>query len=296
MKQTLVVLIQQHLVMHYTHINGDREETYYECEWKQAYELVHAGRIIHLMEERFGDDGATIASNILQLGHARVRDFLRAYGTSTKKVGKKAKAEPVEAEAEGPAIEADEQISSVETLKQVMSDMLKGRFLIEVQPHHFQPRTDIENGIRTELVKRLRGEYSSELKLMKEVNVQLQKRMGEMQQGDVTEQAGMKRKAEPTGGRSKKRTKVSAYDEEEEEVEYEINEDIVVRINHEKFLVVFRNAELVSLAEKRLGKTTALVYDQLLLALEPKIHQCRNEFESEEEAEEVDKKKRGFWI
>jgi DNA-directed RNA polymerase III subunit RPC3 len=214
-RQTLVVLIQQHLVVHFTHSEGGSPVAYYECNWTQAYELLHAGRIIRTTEERFGSDGALIASNMLQLGHARVSDFLAAYGISTKKA-KKAR----ETEA---AIEADAQITSVETLKEVMMNMLKERFLIEVKQNHMQSKTDVENTVRAELIQKLRKNHTSELKLMKEVNSQLKTKMKEMEIGDVSENAGLKRKATSAGGRAKKRKKVSIYDEEEEEFEWEID-------------------------------------------------------------------------
>ncbi|KAI5787118.1 RNA polymerase III subunit RPC82-domain-containing protein, partial [Geopyxis carbonaria] len=288
-KQTLVVLIQQHLVLHFTHLENGREETYYECDWKQAYGLVRTGRIIRLMEDRFGNDGATIASNLLQLGHARVGDFLAAYGISTSKAkgkpSKNAKTAPLPAPDQS-VIEADAPITSVEDLKTVMADMLRGRFLVEVQQHHMHPRTDLENGVRAELTKQLRGNFSSELKLNKEVSAQVRKRLGEMFESDPGENAGMKRKAEPAGGRAKKRKKVSMYDDEEETVEWEINEEIVIRINHEKFLVLFRNTELAALAERRLGKVTSQVYAEFLKLLESKIHRCRHEFDDEDEEDE----------
>lgn len=53
-------------------------------------------------------------------------------------------------------------------------------------------------------------------------------------------------------------------------------ENLVLRINHDKFLVVFRNAELVSLAEQRLGKVTAQVYAEFLNRIEPKIFRCKD--------------------
>lgn len=53
-----------------------------------------------------------------------------------------------------------------------------------------------------------------------------------------------------------------------------LQEEIVLRVNHEKFLVLFRNQELVSLAEKRLGRSTAAVYSQFLARIEPKYLRC----------------------
>lgn len=55
-RQTLVVLIQQHLVRFYTHFDGGSDMVYYECDWMQIYELLHAGKIIRVVEDRFGAD------------------------------------------------------------------------------------------------------------------------------------------------------------------------------------------------------------------------------------------------
>lgn len=55
-KQTLAVLIQQHLVVHFSHLETGQEVVYYECEWIQVYELLRAGRIIRVVEERFGSN------------------------------------------------------------------------------------------------------------------------------------------------------------------------------------------------------------------------------------------------
>ena len=55
-----------------------------------------------------------------------------------------------------------------------------------------------------------------------------------------------------------------------------VQESLVLRINHEKFLVLFRNAELVSLAEQRLGRVSALVYREFLKRIEPKILRCQD--------------------
>jgi len=222
-----VVLIQQHLVVHFTHSEGGGPVCYYDCNWTQAYELLHAGRIIRTVEERFGNDGALIASNLLQLGHARVSDFLAAYGISTKKARKAKEAET------SATIETDTLTTSVETLKEVMTSMLRERFLVEVKQHHVHTKTDLENSMRAELVSKLHKNFSSELKLMKEVNAQMQLKLKEMEIGDVSEHVGLKRKVAQVGGRSKKRKKVSIYDDEEEDVDWVI--DVSLRSGRIRF-------------------------------------------------------------
>ncbi|RPA99946.1 hypothetical protein L873DRAFT_1843189 [Choiromyces venosus 120613-1] len=288
-KQTLAVLIQQHLVVHFAHLETGQEVVYYECEWTQVYELLRAGRIIRAVEERFGNNGALIVSNLLQLGHARVSDFIAAYGTSTKK-----SKITVNGKSDALTIEDESPITSIETLKSVMADMLKERFLVQVQEHHMHIRTDTQNTLRAQLISQLRKSQLSENKLGKEVDRQMKIKMQELADGDISEHAGMKRKVAPASKpRSKKRQKVSIYDliEQEEEEEWEINENIVLRVNHEKFLVLFRNAELVSLAEGRHGKVSSQVYAEFLKRLEGKYFRCRELYSADDDEEEDPKKR-----
>lgn len=214
---------------------------------------------------------------MLQLGHARVSDFLSAYGTSTKKAGQ----------------DAEDTTTSVETLKSVITEMVASRFLIQVQEHHMNPPTDTINAMRKSLTAQLRKNFTVETRLVKEVDRQIAVKMAEFADGDTSAQAGMKRKlATSAKGKAKKRAKVSMYDQEVEEEEWEVDEEVVLRVNHEKFLVLFRNQELVSLVEKRLGKTTSLVYGQFLEKLEPKYLRCC--VIGDDDEEEDNPKKSGF--
>lgn len=163
--------------------------------------------------------GALIISNMLQLGHARVGDFVAAYGISTKRTKAATNGKSVT-----PAIETGPPISSIETLKSVMADMLKERFLVQVQAHHMHIRTDTKNALRAQLTLQLRNGVTSEIKLGKEVDRQLQIKLAGMADGDTSPHAGMKRKVAPTAkARSKKRQKISIYDNQDEEEEWEID-------------------------------------------------------------------------
>ena len=51
--------------------------------------------------------------------------------------------------------------------------------------------------------------------------------------------------------------------------------NLVLRINHEKLNVLFRNRRLVEFAEQCIGKTTSLVYAEVLRCLEGQIPRCR---------------------
>lgn len=169
---------------------------------------------------------------MLQLGHAKVSDFISAYGISKQTT--KGQAKRGDSTATGtngttvPAIENDDLISSVESLKSVMADMLKDRFLVQVQEHHMHPRTDTINTMRARMTAQLRKNFTVETRLAKEVDRQIQIKLAEMDDGDTGDHTGMKRKAVPTlKGRLKKRQKVSIYDDEKEEEEWEIDVSLV---------------------------------------------------------------------
>lgn len=88
------------------------------------------------------------------------------------------------------------------------------------------PSTDIINTMRAQLTAQLRGTggFSVETKLSKEVEKQMVVKLAEMADGDTAEHAGMKRKTASTlKARLQKRQKVSVYDEEQEEDEWEID-------------------------------------------------------------------------
>ena len=124
-----------------------------------------------------------------------------------------------------PAVEDELSITSIDTLKSVMADMMKERFLVQVQEHHMHIRTDTRNTLRAQLASQLRKSQSSENKVGKEVDRQMKTKMQELADGDTSQHAGMKRKvASASKPKSKKRQKVSIYDLiDQEEEEWEIN-------------------------------------------------------------------------
>ncbi|KAL2360397.1 RNA polymerase III subunit C82 [Blastomyces dermatitidis] len=66
----LAVLIQQHLIYHYTSL--DDGITYYEASWRTAYNLVRSGRILQFVEKKLGEYAGKVLATILYLGHARI--------------------------------------------------------------------------------------------------------------------------------------------------------------------------------------------------------------------------------
>ena len=79
LKNGLAVLIQQHLVRHYT--SPEDDHTFYEADWQSAYSLVRSGKVIRLAENLFGETAGTATLNLLLQGHATIGDLTEAYST-----------------------------------------------------------------------------------------------------------------------------------------------------------------------------------------------------------------------
>lgn len=75
-KYGLVILLQQHLIFH---SGSDAPLTYYEIDWQNSYAIVRFGKVVKLVEDRFGKKAANVMSNLLALGHTRIADLKEAY-------------------------------------------------------------------------------------------------------------------------------------------------------------------------------------------------------------------------
>jgi len=50
----------------------------------------------------------------------------------------------------------------------------------------------------------------------------------------------------------------------------------VLRVNYNKFAIIYRNADLARWVEQRIGRTTGLIYHELLKKLEKKFVSCKD--------------------
>ena len=83
-KHGLIVLIQQHLLFYSA---TDSQASYYEIDWQQSYALVRYGKILRLVQDRFGKRASNVVSNLVTLGHTRVVDLKEAYFPSPEPAG-----------------------------------------------------------------------------------------------------------------------------------------------------------------------------------------------------------------
>ena len=152
LKHSLAVLIQQHLVYHYKTTDGDA--TFYEADWKSAYALVRPGKIIKLVEERFGKVAGGVISNLLLLGHARVDDLVAAYNLDAGRDGRMDAGNAAYIKGGGMLNGAGKVKTAnttkargltLEVLHTTIYNLLEAGFLMQVLPAHFRSLTDNRN-------------------------------------------------------------------------------------------------------------------------------------------------------
>ena len=148
----LIVLIQQHLVLHST--SDTEDQAYYEVDWNGAYELMRVGKIVSIIEERYGSGAAQVISNLLQLGHARVGDLEDAYKFTPKDhIAVNSAAEHINGEGipngmhEGYVTTRpqDKKITNPEQLHSVLYQLLKDGFIARVNDRSYLSSADYTN-------------------------------------------------------------------------------------------------------------------------------------------------------
>ncbi|KAI9836205.1 MAG: hypothetical protein M1819_001542 [Sarea resinae] len=304
LKHGLAVLIQQHLVLHYT--SPEDEATYYEADWKSAYALVRAGKMIKLAEDRFGEAAGGVVSNLHLLGHARVGDLAAAYGVAGGKRKGTVNGEAYHLNGQGlPNGTSKEQESSkgltqITTRGQLHSTihvLLQAGYVSQVRDEVFRPPAD--NRLEAERVVRrdqFNGELKSGAKEKDSFERAVIKKLKQWRDGEeMSTKAGsmakgVKRSHGSSVGNGSKRAKLDfgyanglnghdANDEDEDAIL--LDDDLVVRVNHEKCTVALRNQQLVDLVQRYIGETTAQVYAELLRRMESKIPRCRDDLASD---------------
>ncbi|KIM98849.1 hypothetical protein OIDMADRAFT_126614, partial [Oidiodendron maius Zn] len=271
----LIVLIQQNLV--YYCEDDDSQTTYYEANQGAAYALIRSGKILEVVESRYGDVARELVQNLFLMGHAKVGDLIDSYLRNRK---------PPTNGASNTLAELDAQQHSPARLDSILCKLLEATLLQPATHLSFRSPDDTYNEVEQKL---LRDEFSGSTKGTKQKE-QLKSRIRETLESMRSEGQNWKLKCSKrkfdgelsngTNGSAKRRRFSNgsfavngnhAHDDES----LRLDRDLVIRINYEKFTVTLRNMRLVELAHTRIGETTSHVYSELLRLLEEYIPRCR---------------------
>ncbi|KAL1306493.1 hypothetical protein AAFC00_005188 [Neodothiora populina] len=294
----LVVLVQAHLVYHCATDADD--QAFYDVNWDGAYNIMRAGRIVSIIEDRFGEGAGQAVSNLLQFGHARVGDLEDAYKFDSKTSGAvDSAAEHINGEdmPNGFHRPQNRKITTRAQLHSVLHQLLKSGFIARVDRRTFLAPADASNEAAA-IVKREQfpdGKVTGPKASAAFAQAMTSLKRKWRDEADNTT-AGVKRSAATNGnGPAAKRRRtnggmangVGNYEEDEEE-SVVLERDMVIKVNHEKCNVALRSQALERLAARSIGDVTAKVYGALLQLLERKIPRCHDDLEvyADEQEEE----------
>ena len=161
LRHGLATLIQQHLLLHYT--PEEHGPTYYSVDHRNAYFLVRTGRVIELVEERYGEGAGQIVANLLQLGHAKVGDLADAYDLapgSKRDSGIDTGQEHVNGEGiingmtNGHVHTTDQhrKITTVSGFHTTLRKLLWSGFLVKVGSRIYQPQSDLQEELEEQVI------------------------------------------------------------------------------------------------------------------------------------------------
>jgi len=299
LKHGLVVLIQQHLILHYTY----EGVTYYQADLDHAYALVRSGKIIKLVEDRFGESAGGVISNLLLLGHAQVSDLEDAYGVASK-TQSHIQTGAYQMNTEGlsngtdATYKSENYINTLGHLHAVLDQLLQSGYIKPLFKRDFYPPADIH--FEAQLVVRAdpkypKGDLKGKQKQEFEEDVWNLKRKWR-DEHDPSSTKSTFGTTKLSGGsltiHSNKRQKLSdkfangvngIHGDSIDDFKGRLNGDVVLVINYDKVNVVLRNQQLVDLASRYIGDTTSKVYEALLRQLEEQLPRLYDDFEEYED-------------
>ncbi|KAF2179101.1 hypothetical protein K469DRAFT_695009 [Zopfia rhizophila CBS 207.26] len=197
------------------------------------------------------------------------------------------------------------EVNSLKELHGIIYKLMVEGWIVPVTEAHFLPPHDFHEKVLPEIVAEVfEGRWPSGTKKQTQLKIEVNQRKRYLRDSSI-QAANRKRSADLDleFGRPSKRMRIACTNGDNistsAQNEYAQNETIlddnlVIRFNLEKLNVAMRTEQLVLLAKKRLGKTTARVYHTLLCALEQSYLRCYEEWpdppEPEANTHEVDPK------
>lgn len=307
-KHGLSVLVQQHLIFWYT--SPDDHMTMYEANIAVAYSLVRSGKYVKIAEAQAGVFAGKVISNLLLLGHARVGDLAQAYqgvpfkSTHDHSAATQGSSSKVKSSTSGHTGDiTDEQNDTPWSIHETLRSLLRSQLVSQVHISHF--RSDADNRREAEKAIPRAEEYKAKNKKEQEAQheVAIKKKLNEWKyftggrRGEIGGlKEGKKRLHQDNGTqRPEKRQRLSSSVGQEVseaigaiyppmlDATGDLDESLILRVNHAKFAVLMRNDHLVDLAGRTISTSTAGVYAQVLRELQPKIRDCREEPENPNE-------------
>ncbi|KAI5358000.1 Putative RNA polymerase III Rpc82, C -terminal, winged helix-like DNA-binding domain superfamily [Septoria linicola] len=308
MRQALVTLLQQHIILYHQVDDGP---TYYHADWRNPARSIRAALIAVLVAERHGDGAAKIVTNLLQLGHARVGDLAQAFDftpTSKRDSGYESCNGHVNGAAKVNGVSAldahkvkGDKIVSVGQFHNTLRSLLNEGVLVKRGKQNYMPAADLQAQIEAIVLSeqfpdgkingaKKQSEFQAAVKTLKrkrqEANEYSASRdndsRGQIKRPGMTNPAV--KRAKLNGGLPN-----GVHHDDDLDMDESVPKlpsDLILSVNFAQYPITQRSQRLEQFAEAALGGVTATVYAALLRALESKIRARDDDFHEEQDSED----------
>ncbi|KAG5928188.1 hypothetical protein E4U42_001128 [Claviceps africana] len=262
LRNGLGVLIQQNLLYHHT--DPDTNVTHYEANSDACYNLVRSGKILDVINDRYGNAERDLVQTLMQLGYARIADLTHAFTSRAPKTN---------GHTNGSHESSSGLIESKDHLNAALARLIQAEILETVRPESFRNPAEMFREITADVTQTAPGEKASKNKV--ETHMQIVERYKNFRD----QSKALKRQLDLTAGPNTKRRRLQNGSRHHDDYVFDdvpdLNPNVVVRVNHERCLVELRNHRLADFAADHLGEATGQVYRTLLDLLTVKFARCR---------------------
>ncbi|KAI1753128.1 RNA polymerase III subunit RPC82 [Xylaria castorea] len=298
----LSLVIQHNLVFYQT--DHETANTTYEANPRAAYHLVRVGKILDVIDRKYGLMAKNIVNDLLMLGHVEIAELIRYHKLKHKKVTINGEQnhdhdhdhdlengdpdDPFDDDSHyvngnGTAHSTGEDVKSIKAdeVYDTMAQLIAAGVVETVSTTMFQSPQDLKASVEQECMKEfpngIRGakvttEFDTMVKSqIKAIGAERSTTKRKLQESALYEPSNIKRRKLANGAMSNG----FAGDSGGSILRDEPN--TVVRLNFDKCLVELRNQKLTEHAEDFVGETTAQVFAALLASLCRKVYRCQHD-------------------
>lgn len=297
-RRALVPLIQNRFVLYWIHPDTPKLCHYY-ANPAEVIHLLSIPQILATVSEKYPDNAIATSSggskapeivkNIFAFGHIRVSDYIDGAASQA--------AAQLNADVNDGQLQSSDYDYQLDRargdISKVMTDLVSKKYLVPLFAFDFQPREDVYSVMyKTHHSKlpRTQSESSRKTAATDSADAEINDLFGQRDTpnaGLISEEA-LREKTNGSanvtvsgaqlalGGAAAaaRRVRRNVASSALAEPRLAVNPESVLSVNYDKFLFMFRNDELASIAAKTIGKISAQVYRSLLRCYEAKVMRC----------------------
>ncbi|KAI1813330.1 RNA polymerase III subunit RPC82 [Poronia punctata] len=290
----LALVIQHNLIFYNT--DPDSGATTYDANPQASYYLARVGKILEIIDRKYGTVAKELVNDLLMLGRVEIVDLVRYIkrnrGRKNTTNGHQGADHDFEDQDHDDPFNDDslyvngnngteDGANSTEDIYNTLAQLIAAGVIETVSASMFQSPQDLKASIEQDCLKEfpngIRGaKVTTEFDTMvrsriKAIGAERTTTKRKLQQSALYEPSNIKRRKLANGAMS------NGFAGDSGGAILQDEPNTVIRVNFDKCMVELRNQKLIEHAEDFVGETTSQVYSALLAALCRKVYRCQHD-------------------